>query len=89
MAVVAAGQSAFSSGRFAVGLLWDFKQSISSFERRPFYVISGTIWRRDFTEGSKPPLSPCVCSLGVLSQLSKGLLQTLRRILEIRGEKKK
>ena len=85
--MVTAGQSAFSSCRFAVGLLWDFKQSISSFQRHPFYIILSTIWRRDFTEGSKSPLSLRARSLGVLLQLSKGLPQTLRRILERRGEK--
>lgn len=85
--MVTAGQSAFSSCRFAVGLLWDFKQSISSFQQHPFYVILGTIWRRDLTEGSKSPLSLRACLLGVLLQLSKGLLQTLRRILEIGGGK--
>lgn len=80
--MVAAGHGAFSSCRFAAGVLWDFKQSISSFQRHPFDVVSGTIWRRDFTEGSKTPLSLCT-----LLQLSRGLLQTLCRILEIKGEK--
>lgn len=53
----------------------------------PFCVTAGTVWRRDFTEGWKSPLSLCACSLGVLLQLSKRFLQTLCRILEIRGGK--
>lgn len=65
----------------------DFKQSISSFQQHPFYVILGTIWRRDFIDGLKSSLSLCACLLGVLPQLSKGLLQTLCRILERREGK--
>lgn len=57
------------------------------FQEHPLCVPAGTVWRRDFTGGWKPPLSLSACSLGVLLQLSKRFLQTLCRMLEIRGEK--
>ena len=53
----------------------------------PFVRDLGHYQRRDFTEGSRSPLSWCARSLRGLLQLSRRLLQTLRRVLEIRGEK--
>lgn len=57
----------------------------------PFSNTLSASWQAQFGEeillrGGNLP-SPCVCSPGVLLQLSKRFLQTSCRILEIRGEK--